>query len=135
MGFLSDPLYRPLASIAGWNDWARWGWAYGPIGTSFFNLVSFLALIAVPLWFWRGRGRFEAMLIFVPAIYSHGVYALASHFLPRYAEPQIPLRVVATMVLLYLVWTVAADRVGAARSELPQIAPRTAAGGDVRSSS
>ena len=105
LGFLSDPLNPRLVDITGWNGWPRWRRAYGPIGANFFNLVSFLALIAVPLWLWLGRGQFEATLIFVPAIYAHGVYALASHFLPRYAEPQIPLRVTATMLLLYLAWT------------------------------
>ena len=105
LGLLSDPLYQRLANIPGWYDWARWGWAYGPVGASFFNLVSFLALIAVPLWLWLGRGQFEAILVFLPALYGHGACAMASHFLSRYAEPQIPLRVTATMVLLYLAWT------------------------------
>ena len=54
LGFPREPRDQRLANIAGWNDWARWGWAYGPIGASFFNLVSFLALIAVPLWLWAG---------------------------------------------------------------------------------
>ena len=107
LGFLrlSDPFSPRLAEVIGWNDWARWHWAYSPIVATIVNLIGVLALIVVPLWFWLGRGRFEATLIFVPAIYAHGVYALASHFLPRYAEPQIPLRVTATMLLLYLAWT------------------------------
>ena len=107
LGFLrlSDPFNPRLAEVIGWNDWARWHWAYSPIVATIVNLIGVLALIVVPLWFWLGRGRFEAMLIFVPAIYAHGVYTLASHFLPRYAEPQIPLRVTATMLLLYLAWT------------------------------
>ena len=45
------------------------------------------------------------MLVFLPALYGHGVYALAAHFLPRYAVPQILLRVTATVLLLYLAWT------------------------------
>ena len=105
LGFLSNPLNQRLADIAGWNDWARWRRAYGPISASFFNLVSFLALIAVPLWLWRGRGQFEAILVFLPALYGHGAYAMASRFLPRFAEPQIPLRVTALMILLYLAWS------------------------------
>ena len=104
LGFLRPRVER-LANIAGWNDWARWGWAYGPIGASFFNLVSFLGLIAVPLWLWLGRGQFEAILVFLPALYAHGAYAMASHFLSRYAEPHIPLRVTALMMLLYLAWS------------------------------
>ena len=105
LGFPRDPRYQRLANITGWNNWARWGWAYGPIGASFFNLVSFLALIAVPLWLWLGRGQFEAILVFLPALYSHGAFAMASHFLPRYADPQIQLRVTALMMLLYLAWS------------------------------
>ena len=105
LGFPREPRDQRLANIAGWNDWARWGWAYGPIGASFFNLVSFLALIAVPLWLWLGRGQFETILVFLPALYDHGACAMASHFLSRYAEPQIPLRVTALMMLLYLAWS------------------------------
>ena len=105
LGFPRDPRDQRLANIAGWNDWARWGWAYGPIGASFFNLVSFLALIAVPLWLWLGRGQFETILVFLPALYDHGACAMASHFLSRYAEPKIPLRVTALMLLLYLAWS------------------------------
>ena len=104
LGFLRPRVERH-ADIAGWNDWARWGWAYGPISASFFNLVSFFTLIAVPLWFWLGRGRFEAILVFLPALYGHGAYAMASRFLSRFAEPQIPLRVTALMILLYLAWS------------------------------
>ena len=105
LGFLSDPLNQRLADIAGRNDWPRWRHAYGPIGATFVNLVGFLALIAVPLWLWLGRGRFEAVLVFLPALYAHGAYTMASQFLPRFAVPQIPLRVAATMLLLYLAWT------------------------------
>ena len=58
-----------------------------------------------PLWLWLGRGQLEAVLVFLPALYAHTAYAAVSHFLPRYALPQVPLRVVATMVLLFLVWS------------------------------
>ena len=105
LGFLSAALNQRLADVAGWNDWPRWRRAYGPIGATFVNLIGFLALIIAPLWFWLGRGQFETVLVFLPALYGHGVYALASHFLPRYAAPQILLRVTATMLLLYLAWT------------------------------
>ena len=104
LGFLSDPLNQRLADIAGWNDWPRWRRTYGPTGATFVNLIGFLALIIVPLWFWLGRGQFETILLFLPALYAHGAYAMA-YLEPRYAEPQIPLRVTATMVLLYLAWS------------------------------
>ena len=105
LGFLANPMNRRLADLAGWNDWWRWRRPYGPTGATLVNLTGFLALIVVPLWLWVGRGQFEAILVFLPALYAHGTYALASQFLPRYADPQIPLRVTATMVLLYLAWT------------------------------
>ena len=103
LGFLGEPLNRRLADIAGWNDWPRWRRTYGPTGATLVNLIGFLALIVVPLWFWLGRGQFETILIFLPALYAHGAYAMV-YLEPRYAEPQIPLRVAATMVLLYLAW-------------------------------
>ena len=62
-----------------------------PVRFSVSRIVSFLALIAVPLWLWRGRGKFEAILVFLPALYAHGAYAIVTRFLPRFAEPQIPL--------------------------------------------
>ena len=105
LGFPGDPMNRRLADLAGWNDWRRWHRPFGPAGATLVNLTGFLALIVVPLWLWVGRGQFEATLVFLPALYAHGAYAMASIFLPRYAVPQIPLRVTATMVLLYLSWT------------------------------
>ncbi len=103
LGFLGEPLNQRLADIAGWNDLPRWRRTYGPTGATLVNLIGFLALIVVPLWFWLGRGQFETILIFLPALYAHGAYAMV-YLEPRYAEPQIPLRVAATMVLLYLAW-------------------------------
>ena len=105
LGFPGEPINRRLADLAGWNDWRRWRRPYGPVGATLVNLTGFLALIVVPLWLWFGRGQFEALLIFLPALYAHGAYAMTSHFLPRYADLQIPLRVTATMVLLYLAWS------------------------------
>ena len=105
LGLLGDPLNRRLADIAGRTDLPRWRRAYGPRGATFVNLIGFLALIVVPLWLWLGRGRFEAILVLLPALYAHGAYAMATRFVPRFAEPRIPLRVTATMVLLYLAWS------------------------------
>ncbi|MXZ71425.1 MAG: hypothetical protein F4Z04_07960 [Acidobacteria bacterium] len=105
LGFLSDPLNRRLTDLAGRNDWLRWRHRYGPIGATLINLGGFLALVLAPVWLWLGRGQFEAILIFLPALYAHGAYAMATRFVPRFAEPQIPLRAAATMVLLYLIWT------------------------------
>ena len=132
LGFAWDPRDQRLANIAGWNDWARWGWAYGPIGASVFNLVSFFALIAVPLWLWLGRGQFEAILVFLPALYGHGACAMASHFMVRYAEPQIPLRVTALLMLLYLVWS--SLRAARVRRDRPAAPDRATPGSPARRS-
>ena len=78
------------------------GQAFGGATSTIFNLTGSLALIVAPLGFWFFRGRFEVVIVTLPALYSHGVYAVASHFIPRYAQPEIPLRVVATMLLLSL---------------------------------
>ena len=105
LGFLSDPLTQRLADIHDYPAWPRWRRAFGTSAATLVNLVGLLALLVVPLWFWLGRGRFEAVLVFLPALYAHGVYSIASHFLPRYALPEIPLRVTAMMLLLFLVWS------------------------------
>ena len=105
LGFRTNPVNRRLADIHGLPDWPRWRWAYGGIAITLVNLVGLLALFVVPFWLWLGRGRFDVALLFLPALYAHGAYAVTSHFLPRYAEPQIPLRVTATMLLLFLAWS------------------------------
>lgn len=104
LGFLSDPLNRRLADVTGRINWPRWRHAYGPASATIVNLIGFFALIVVPLWLWLGRGQLETILCFLPALYTHGAHAMV-YMAPRYAEPQIPLRVIATMVLLYLVWS------------------------------
>ena len=105
LGFRSNPVNSRLADVHGLPDWPRWRWAYGGITVTLVNLVGLLAIFVVPFWFWLGRGRFDVALVFLPALYAHGAYAVTSHFLPRYAEPQIPLRVTATMLLLFLAWS------------------------------
>ncbi len=91
-----------LADLWGLGAWPRWGQGFSGATSTIVNLTGSLALIAAPLGFWFFCGRFEAVLVTLPALYSHGVYAVASHFIPRYAQPEIPLRVVATMLVLSL---------------------------------
>ena len=105
LGFLSTPLNQRLADIYGLPDWPRWRWTHDGTTVTLVNLGGLLAMLVVPFWFWLGRGQFEVAIIFLPALYAHGAYAVMSHFLPRYAEPQIPLRVTATMLLLFLAWS------------------------------
>ena len=93
-----------LADVWGLDFWPRWGWTGGPISNTLVNLVGFLALLVVPLWFWFGRRRrrIEVVFVVLPALYLHAVYAVASHFIPRYAEPEVPLRIWATLLLVCL---------------------------------
>ncbi len=93
-----------LADVWGLDSWPRWEWSFGPLSKTVVNLVGFLALLVVPLWFWFGRRRrIEVVFVVLPALYLHAVYAVASDFLPRYAEPGVPLRIWATLLLLCLV--------------------------------
>ena len=57
----------------------------------------------MPLWFWLGRRRIEVVFVVLPALYLHAVYAVASHFIPRYATPEVPLRIWATALLICLI--------------------------------
>ena len=101
-----------LADLWGFEAWPRWGQGFSGIISTIVNLTGSLALIVAPLGFWFFRGRFEAVLVTLPALYSHGVYAVASDFIPRYAQPEIPLRVVATMMVLSLILVPVKQRLG-----------------------
>ncbi len=92
-----------LADVWGLDYWPRWEWRFGPLSRTVVNLVGFLALLVVPPWFWFGRRRrIEVVFVVLPALYLHAVYAVASHFIPLYAEPEVPLRIWATLLLLCL---------------------------------
>ncbi len=92
-----------LVDVWGLDSWPRWEWRFGPLSSTLVNLVGFLALLVVPPWFWFGRRRrIEVVFVVLPALYLHAVYAVASHFIPRYAQPEVPLRIWATLLLLCL---------------------------------
>ena len=92
-----------LADVWGLDSWPRWEWRFDPLSRTLVNLVGFFALLVVPLWFWFGRRRrIEVVFVVLPALYLHAVYAVASHFIPRYAEPEVPLRIWATLLLVCL---------------------------------
>ena len=82
VGFLSTPLNQRLADIDGLPDWPRWRWAYDGTTATLVNLGGLLAILVVPFWFWLGRGQFEMVIIFLPALYAHGAYSVMSHFHP-----------------------------------------------------
>ncbi len=92
-----------LAEIWGLESWPRWRWRFTRFFATLVNLVGAFALVAMPLWFWFGhRRRIEAVFVVFPALYMHTVYAMVSHFIPRYAEPEVPLRILATLLLFWL---------------------------------
>jgi hypothetical protein len=66
-----------------------------------YNLATGLALLLVPLIGWLRNRDLSPLMAFLPAIYLHGAYAAATHFLPRYAYPELPLRAAALCVLAY----------------------------------
>ncbi|MDE0001316.1 MAG: hypothetical protein OXQ29_01295, partial [Rhodospirillaceae bacterium] len=107
LGFYWAPSTSRLAESWGFVDWPRWGWSLSSstVAYSVVCITMFLTLIVVPLWFWFSQRRFETVLIVLPALYSHGMYAVASSFTPRYAVPEIPLQVVTTMLLVFLLGT------------------------------
>ncbi len=86
-------------------DWIpRNGFKYTSHQITLLNLVTGAAVLLLPfILFFRGRD-FSGLLISLPVIYSHAVYALVSHFNPRYSIPEIPLRVAATLVLIGLLF-------------------------------
>ena len=113
-----------LSEVWGLNFWPRWGWQFDPLSKTLVNLVGFLALLVVPLWFWFGRrsGRIEIVFVMLPALYLHAVYAVASHFIPRYAQPEIPLRILAVLLLVCLVAS-SLRRLGVRRAPTKQASP------------
>ena len=92
-----------LADTWGLPLWPRWGIPFSPTLSTALHLVGFLSLLVAPAWFWLAHRRFDVVLMVLPALYCHAVYAAATHFIPRYADPETPLRSVATMLLVFLV--------------------------------
>ena len=78
-----------------------------------YNLLATLALLLVPLLGWLRDRDLSALMALMPAIYCHAAYAGISHFLPRYAFPEIPLRAAALCVLAYYLVNFIAAKVSA----------------------
>ena len=92
-----------LADTWGITRWPRWGIPFNATLSTVLHLVGFLSLLAAPIWFWFAQGRWDVAFIVLPALYCHAVYALATQFIPRFADPETPLRAVTTMLLVSLV--------------------------------
>ena len=82
--------------------WPRFGYGFSIWERTVYDIAATLGLLVVPLGFFvfRDPGWLAATL---PALYSHGVYAVASHFIPRYSVPEAPLRIVGLALSVYLV--------------------------------
>ncbi len=113
-GSLPSPMVAMprFADVWGLDSWPRWEWYFDPLLRTLVGLVGFLALLVVPLWFWFGRRRIEVVFVVLPALYLHAVYAVASHFIPRYAQPEVPLQIWATALVVYLTASFARRLVG-----------------------
>lgn len=91
-------------------SWPRWGVPFNALFSTIHHLAGFLSLLVVPAWFWLARRRPDVVLIALPALYCHGVYAVATQFIPRFADTETPLRSVAVMLLVFLVASWARER-------------------------
>lgn len=91
-------------------SWPRWGVPFNALFSTIHHLAGFLSLLVVPAWFWLARKRPDVVLIALPALYCHGVYAVATQFIPRFADTETPLRSVAVMLLVFLVASWARER-------------------------
>ena len=113
-----------LTEVWSLDSWPRWRWKFDPLLKTLVNLVGFLALLVVPLWFCFGRRsrRIEVMFVMLPALYMHAVYAVASHFIHRYAVPEIPLRILAVLLLVSLAAS-SLRRLGARRASAKRPSP------------
>jgi hypothetical protein len=91
-----------LAAIWG-IDWPCWHWNFSPSWRTAYNIAGALSLLAAPLLLFLTRGGAAALVglaVFLPALYAHAAYAIASHFIVRYAVPEIALRNVAVCAVV-----------------------------------
>lgn len=101
LGYSARPNAQRLAEQWELLPWPRWGIPFNAVFSTIHHLAGFLSLLVAPAWFWLVRKRSDVILIALPALYCHGVYAMATHFIPRYADPETPLRSVAVMLLVF----------------------------------
>jgi hypothetical protein len=83
-----------------WGDLDKLGMAdwinrYDARKRTYFNIGSFLCLIILPFIYLGVYRSADALIVLMPGIYCHGMYSLASHFIPRYSEPTMGARSVA----------------------------------------
>ncbi|MFW5654879.1 MAG: glycosyltransferase family 39 protein [Roseicyclus sp.] len=72
------------------------------------NIAGAAALLLAPILGALAWRSWLPFLVCLPALYLHGIYALVSHFIPRYALPELPLRYAALAILIAALVTLAA---------------------------
>jgi len=95
---LANPFRHLSASLPlGWRGF--WAMDPGGWGDVILNMLSFLALLASPLFYFLEKQRSWLIVSVVPIGYFL-FYALFSHFIIRYSKPLIPLAFIALIMVL-----------------------------------
>jgi len=106
LGYWANPKAPNLAAESG-LPWPKLGHRFSLSVMTWYNMLTAFALFAMPFLLYRQRRDLSGLIVVLPVLYSHGAYAFATHFIPRYATPEIPIRVTALLVLLTLVLSMA----------------------------
>lgn len=83
-------------------DLGSFGYRFNKYQKFYVNLFCFLCFLLLPL-FLLSKKRWAELGFFMPALFSHAIYSLASQFLPRYGVPEIPVILIATTFSLHLI--------------------------------
>lgn len=110
-GYWPNPKAPNLAADSG-IPWPKLGYRLSPAAMTWYNLLAVVALFAMPFLLYRQRRDLGGLIVVLPVLYSHGAYAFATHFIPRYATPEIPIRAAALCVLITLIVSMAARVLG-----------------------
>lgn len=63
------------------------------------SVPSMLGAAAYALW----KRHWPLLLFLMPALYSYGIHAVATHYIPRYSAPLVPIFLIAIGLLLCLI--------------------------------
>lgn len=78
-------------------------WPFNPVPEALFTVLRIIALFFVPTMFWsvasalRNRSYARA-LFFAPALFSYAFHAAATHYIPRYSAPLVPILIIALVM-------------------------------------
>lgn len=99
-GYGFSPEEETLAQKSGWSV-PRIGVPLHPWLRTILDLLLFASLFGVAVVGLVKREYGWLLLLALPALYVHGVYSLVSHFLPRYALPELFVRGASLVCLAY----------------------------------